>query len=269
LIGGSFSKAALASAAFLFVAAGCATRPAVDGLARAPLHAGKFDLFALARQSPGAETLSIYIEGDGAPWAAHSPPRDPTPREPIALALAAADPSPALAWVARPCQYLDAPALAGCDRAYWTVRRFAPEVVQAYDSAVTELKNRSGAQRVRLVGYSGGGVIAVLVAMRRGDVERVVTVAAPLSVADWVAWHRLTPLAGSLDPRREPGAVRVPGVHFAGASDKTVPAGIIAAYVESKGGRLVEIPGFDHECCWARDWPHLLGRASKESERSD
>src|SRR5688572_10600343 len=119
-------KAALLSAAFLFLAAGCATRLDVEGFARVPLRVGKFDLFALVRQPAAAETLAIYIEGDGAPWAAHYPPRDPTPREPIALALAAADPAPALAWLARPCQYLDALALAGCDPAYWTGRRFAP-----------------------------------------------------------------------------------------------------------------------------------------------
>jgi len=253
-----FLKAALASAAFLFVAAGCATRLDVEGFARVPLRVEKFDLFALVRQSAATETLSIYIEGDGAPWAAHYPPHDPTPSDPIALALAKSDPSPSLAWLARPCQYLEAPALAGCDSAYWTVRRFAPEVISAYDTAVTQLKNRSGARRVRLVGYSGGGVIAVLLAMRRDDVEAVITVSAPLAVTDWAAWHRSTPLTGSLDPAREPGRARAPGVHFAGASDKTVPAGIIAAYVKSKGGRLEEIPGFDHECCWAEVWPRLL-----------
>ena len=253
-----FLKAALASAAFLFVAAGCATRLDVEGFARVPLRVEKFDLFALVRQSAATETLSIYIEGDGAPWAAHYPPRDPTPSDPIALALAKSDPSPSLAWLARPCQYLEAPALAGCDSAYWTVRRFAPEVISAYDTAVTQLKNRSGARRVRLVGYSGGGVIAVLLAMRRDDVEAVITVSAPLAVTDWAAWHRSTPLTGSLDPAREPGRARAPGVHFAGASDKTVPAGIIAAYVKSKGGRLEEIAGFDHECCWAEAWPRLL-----------
>ena len=270
------AKAALLGAAFLFVAAGCATtdlpggsRADVEtwaasyGLVRVPLRTAGFDLFALARQSSAAETLSIYIEGDGAPWAGlHHPPRDPTPLSPIALALAAADGAPALAWLARPCQYLDAPVLAGCDIAYWTGRRFAPEVVAAYDAAVTQLKARSGARRVRLIGHSGGGVISVLVAARRGDVERVITVAAPLAVADWVAWHRLSPLAGSLDPRREAGdAPAPPGVHFAGASDQTVPAAIVEGYVRARGGRLETLAGFDHDCCWAREWPQLLHRA--------
>lgn len=221
---------------------------------------GAFDLLALARRSSSAETLSIYIEGDGAPWAGlHHPPRDPTPRTPVALLLAAADPSPALVWLGRPCQYLDAAALARCDSAYWTGKRFAPEVIAAYDAAATQLKDQSGARLLRLVGYSGGGVISALLAARRGDVERVVTVAAPLSVADWVAFHDLSPLAGSLDPRRDT-ATR-PGVHFAGANDKTVPPAIVAGYVRAKGGRLETIAGFDHECCWARDWPQLLKRA--------
>src|SRR5262245_66546221 len=102
-------KAALLGAAFLFVAAGCATQGLPPygkaevqewarqrGLWDMPLRAGNFELFALGRQTPGAQTLSIYIEGDGAPWGLDSPPRDPTPREAIALALAATDRAPAL-----------------------------------------------------------------------------------------------------------------------------------------------------------------------------
>ena len=278
------TKAALLGAAFLLVGTGCAgpqpssfggSRARVEnwalarGFEPAAIETGGFALFSLLRQRAAAATLPIYIEGDGAPWpTAFQPPRDPTPLDPVSLVLADRDPSPAVAYLARPCQYLDAAMLAGCDSAYWAERRFAPEVVAAYDAAVTGLKTLSGAQKVRLVGYSGGGVIAALVAMRRNDVERLITVAAPLAVADWVAWHGLSPLAGSLDPRQHGAAtfLRWPHVHFAGASDKTVPAGIIESFVRSRGGRLEIVAGFDHNCCWARDWPDLLDRAVRGAE---
>ena len=65
-------KAALLSAAFLFVATACATRDTppygkagvedwarARGLAPVPLRAERFELFALARPSQGTETLSI------------------------------------------------------------------------------------------------------------------------------------------------------------------------------------------------------------------
>ena len=274
----AFAKtmAAQVCAAFLFVAGGCATfAPALEarakteswarerGFAAAPLRAGDFDLYALTRQSASAETLTVYIEGDGAPWSTpYHPPRDPTPRDPLALAMASADTAPQVAWLARPCQYLSHAALQGCDSAYWLERRFAPEVIVAYDSAVTQLKTLSGARHVRLVGYSGGGVIAALVAMRRADIASVVTVAAPLSLTEWTAWHDLSPLTGSLDPQRQkPTRTRVPDVHFAGANDKIVPAGIVERFVRSHGGRLEIVVGFDHHCCWVRDWSRLLSRA--------
>lgn len=274
------AKAALFGAAFLFLA-GCAgpesfggSRAAATswaqerGFTASRLEAGAFHLLALTRQRAGTDLLTVYIEGDGAPWATPwHPPRDPTPIKPTALALAAADPAPAVAYLGRPCQYLDPAELARCDAAYWIDRRFAPEVVAAYDQALTRLKASSGATRLRLVGYSGGGVVAALLAGRRQDVEHLVTVAAPLALADWVARHELSPLAGSLDPAKftEP---LPPSVHFAGGDDKTVPAGVVAGFVRQRGGRLETVAGFDHECCWARDWAVLLPSAlSKENSR--
>ena len=271
--------AARLSAAIFFVLCGCATVDSGDdargrtgswarerGFAASSLRAGGFELFSLARRSgsaPVAEALTIYIEGDGAPWGSpYHPPRDPTPLDPVALALAVADPAPDVAWLARPCQYLNQAALSACGSAYWTERRFAPEVIAAYDSAVTQLKAASRARDVRLVGYSGGGVIAALVAMGRDDVAGVITVAAPLALSEWVAWHGLSPLAGSLDPGRQRVSGKIsPYTHFAGVNDKIVPPGIIEQFVLSHGGRLETVAGFDHHCCWVRDWPRLLSRA--------
>lgn len=269
-------KAALLGAAFLFLAGGCAAPDAARsspmrgeawaqtyGFQSAELAAGEFRLLALSRQRGAATTLAVYIEGDGAAWRSpFHPPADPTPERPLVLALAAADPAPAVAYLGRPCQYLERKALAGCDSAYWIERRFAPEVVAAYEAAIDRLKSAAGAQRIRLVGYSGGGVLAALLAMRRQDVEQLLTVAAPLALGDWLAGKQLTPLAGALDPLTQAGVQPLPsGVHFAGSDDKTVPVAVVRRFVEARGGRLEVIDGFDHECCWARDWPLLLSRA--------
>jgi hypothetical protein len=278
LSGFTLIKAALLSAAFLFVATGCAA-PESFGGSRAStvewasargfevgeLAAGPFHLLALMRRSArGSGTLSVYIEGDGAPWmTAWHPPRDPTPLKPIALAMAAADTAVAVVYLGRPCQYLAAVELATCDPTWWMERRFAPEVLMAYDEALAQLKVTHGAQRLRLVGYSGGGVIAALLAARRSDVERLVTVAAPLALNEWVAWHDLTPFAGSSDPYLEPGYLPS-GVHWVGEKDKIVPPGIIENFVRKKGGRIFVMPGYDHECCWARDWASLIAKESME-----
>lgn len=276
LPGTSRIKAALLSAAFLFVSlSGCSTSGSFRdaraiaewagerGFVETPVQAGAFRLAAFVRKpSIAGDTLAIYIEGDGAAWSTpYHPPRDPTPTRPVSLALAAADPSTAVVYLGRPCQYLSADELQGCDSAYWTERRFAPEVVAAYDEAISRQKSELAIRRLRLIGYSGGGVLATLLAARRDDVDVLVTVAAPLAVAEWVTWHKASALKGSLDPAELGENVRLPrSVHFVGGKDEIVPPAIVESFVHRKGGRMETIPGFDHDCCWARDWATLLQR---------
>jgi poly(3-hydroxybutyrate) depolymerase len=230
-----------------------------QGFSASELEAGPFTLLALTRQrSPVHPTLSVYIEGDGAPWVTPwQAPNDPTPLKPTALAMAAADPAAIVVYLGRPCQYQSAENLAKCDPRWWSDRRFAPEVLAAFDDALTQLKTRLGARQLRLVGYSGGGVIAALLAARRPDVVALVTVASPLALTDWVAWHALTPFTNASDPSLAPGPLP-PAIHWAGDKDRVVPPHIIDAFVLKKGGQRVIRAGYDHECCWARDWATLI-----------
>ena len=274
--GPALRKAALLGAAFLFLAGACAGLPDAFGGSRQAVSAwaaarnfstnlqpaGNFRIFVAERVDTARRTgsLTIYIEGDGAAWPSiYHPPADPTPDKPTAMALAAADSADAVVYLGRPCQYLDAADLAGCDPAYWTNRRFAPEVVAAYDGLVSGLKARHAADSIRLVGYSGGGVIAALVAARRQDVASLVTVAAPLALGAWTGHHRISSLTASLDPMAATG--RLPqGVHWVGGHDRNVPSAIVAEFVRVKGGHLRTVADFDHECCWSREWPRLLTR---------
>lgn len=278
LAGGAPIKAALLGAAFLFAGmSGCSTSGSFRdahkitvwakerGFSKTSLSAGQFRVAVFSRTpSRASDILTIYIEGDGAAWATpYHPPLDPTPTNPVSLALAAADSAAVVVYLGRPCQYLDDEALRGCDNAYWTERRFAPEVIEAYDTALSQLKLAFGAKRIRLFGYSGGGVLATLLAARRDDVDDLVTIAAPLALGAWVAWHDASPLTGSLDPAELGDNARLPrSMHFAGGSDKTVPSAIVEGFVRRKGGRIEILPGFDHECCWVRDWVTLLGRVT-------
>lgn len=241
------------------------------GFSAAALKAGDFTLRGFVRRAlTPASTLVVYIEGDGAPWPTlFDPPRDPTPLQPVALAMAAADPAASVAYLGRPCQYLDPVALAHCAPAYWSERRFAPEVVAALDAAVSQLKAESGAARLQLVGYSGGGVLAALLAGQRDDVGLLITVAAPLALADWVALHDLSPLSGSLDPSAADcasgGSEAMPlAHHFVGDDDELVPPALVERYVASCGGRLQRVAAFRHERHWVRDWAQLLQRAREE-----
>lgn len=234
--------------------------------------AGPFDLAAAASTSNGprgsGDTLTVYLEGDGLAYVHRDQPAlDPTPSDPVALRLALADPgSGPVAWIARPCQYTMPNYGGGCDSAEWTDRRYAPEVLASMGAALDALKQQSGARKLVLVGYSGGGAVAVLLAARRHDVAKIVTVVADLDLAYWTRRDGLSPLSGSLDPADAADAVaKIPQVHFAGADDRVTGPDVVRAYLAhlppGAPARLIAVPGFTHTCCWARDWPSLMAEA--------
>lgn len=234
-----------------------------------------FDLvaYAPAHIKPG-DMLTVYIEGDGFAWLSSSTPSaDPAPRDPLALRMALAQPHGNAAYLARPCQYVDAAAI-GCKVKYWTSHRFAPEVVAACDQAVEQLKQQFGAGTIELVGYSGGGAIATLIAARRQDVVRLVTVAGNLDHQAWTRLHHDASLTGSLNPASHwPTLVNVPQVHFFGGNDRNVPVEVAksfqARFPKSQQPRLQLVDGFDHTCCWVEKWPELYRRAQLDSRLPD
>lgn len=234
------------------------------------LHAEGFALLGYAPVRRIADgLLTVYVEGDGLAWITpEQPSGDPTPRDPLALRLALAQPSGDAAWLARPCQYADA-AATGCATRYWTAQRFAPEVIAATDSAISQLKQQFGAQRLVLVGYSGGGAVAALVTARRNDVAALITVAGNLDHATWTHHHRVPPLVGSMNAANEIGALAaIPQLHFTGAADTVVPpalaAGFASRFPDAKRPRVSVQPGFDHSCCWADSWAGLFPAAMRE-----
>jgi len=238
------------------------------GLQAGTSNGAAFDLQTWRRDDGRPGPLFVYVEGDGLAYLdARTPSSDPTPVDPLSLRLAAADPGPAVLYVGRPCQFAPGRADPRCQVRDWTTGRFAPRLVAAVDDAVSRERAKAPGRKLVLVGYSGGGVIAALVAARRSDVSLLITVAAPLDVADWTRRMGLSPLDGSafpLDRVERLSQVRL--VAFAGQQDRTVPAASIASAVDRLGSsaRLIVVPDFDHRCCWVRDWPYLRKVASGE-----
>lgn len=263
------------AALLLFPLLGCARLPFADRAATANriaeergwsvlhLPGGDFPLRAYTAQPHPAETLTIYLEGDGLAWRSrYVPSSDPTPPDPIGLRLAAADPASAVAYLARPCQYLTSPR---CNVDLWTSHRFSPAAISATSLAIDRLKRLFSAERVLLAGYSGGGVMAALVAAERTDVAGLITVAAPLDVGAWVRHHDVAPLTGSLDPARccASPLSRLPQRHVAGTRDDVTPRSIVESYARVLTSEApIRILGVDsdHECCYVTLWPSLVPR---------
>lgn len=214
------------------------------------------------RIAPGASAgrVTVYIESDGAPWRfPDEPPADPTPLNQLVLRMAISDPSPAVTYLGRPCQYLGAAELVQCDPVLWMRGRFRDEAVAAMSRAVDGLKRIYGASEVNLVGYSGGGTMAALIAARRNDVSCLVTVAAPLDTRAWTEALGVSPLSLSLNPADNAERLRrVPQTHFRGVRDKVVPPATTKRFLDrAPGATVIDKERFDHECCWDEEWKDL------------
>jgi pimeloyl-ACP methyl ester carboxylesterase len=252
-----------------FLLAGCTSAPerldrmAGDmGLAKLRARAEGFELTVYRNRAvDAAGRLHVYLEGDGTPWIRRtrvSP--DPTPRNPLALRLMALDPAPAL-YLARPC-YNGTAGAPPCGPRLWTSGRYSEEVVATMAAALRQLIKAWSVTDVTLVGYSGGGVLAWLLAQRIPEVSVLVTISANLDIDRWADRHGFTRLTGSLNPAA--GARMRGGVqqwHFAGRDDNNVPPALIGEAARQLGvAERVFIQESDHHCCWTRLWPGILRR---------
>ena len=227
------------------------------------LRTTSFGLSSYQRIRDPQQPMTVYIEGDGYAWAAADlPSRDPTPVVPVALELAARDPSPDVIYLARPCQYSET-ASPQCEPRYWTSARFAPEVIRAYDEALTQLKATTGTPGFHLVGFSGGGAVALLLASQRQDILSVRTVAGNIDHKQWTNLHEISPLSESLNAADAAQALAViPQLHFVGADDAVMPIAVADAYRQRfhdpRCVRVVTVPDAAHTTGWENQWPQLL-----------
>lgn len=201
--------------------------------------------------------LHVYLEGDGRPWLTRRQiSTDPTPQNPLAMRLMLRDPAPGL-YLGRPC-YHGSTADPGCSPWLWTHGRYSDAVIASMAAALTKAAGEHRA--LTLIGYSGGGTIAMLMATRLANLNRLVTVAANLDTAAWTRHHGYSPLTGSMNPAELPILpARITQLHLAGGRDRNVPPMLSAPTIAGQpGAELRIIPGYNHRCCWERAWPGLI-----------
>ncbi|WP_421865293.1 alpha/beta hydrolase family protein [Parvibaculum sp.] len=269
-------RTALACMIFLSLAA-CAGAPEpaerqakADGIASTAGFTGetirtkRFDLHTRRRGTASGGLLIVYIEGDGFAWERRDRrSTDPTPINPVAMKMAAADPAPAIAYLARPCQFTGGETARNCTSDLWTTARYSEEAVAGMSEALDALKRKADASELALVGYSGGGTIAALLAARRTDIVWIKTVASPLDTDAFTSVHQVTSLSASLNPADKAATLAaLPQIHYAGEKDDIVPVAINRRYLARMGdtrcAELVVIPGMDH-VHWADVWASLTG----------
>ena len=225
---------------------------------------GQFLLTTFNKVSHGNKELVVYIEGDGYAWKRKNILSDnPTPKDPVALKLAFQDPRNSILYLARPCQYLDENQLKNCPPKYWSSHRYSEEVIHAINLVIERGKKKLQIQKIILVGYSGGGTVALLIAAQRKDVSKIITVAANLDHAKWTEIHNISPLTGSLNASDYASQnENIPQFHFVGANDNIVPVSVSESYKQKAGNKktvnIEIISNYDHHCCWEQQWITLL-----------
>lgn len=236
-----------------------------SGLISEKFDTDPFPITSWHRITPPVVSLRVYIEGDGFAWKNRFTPSDnPTPRNPVGLMLAAADSHANVLYLARPCQFIGPPLPAHCRVNIWTQDRFSPAVIDAMNEALSQMVKRYPGVKLDLVGYSGGGNIAALLAERRNDVRSLRTVAGNLDVAYVNALHRVSPMPEAESAIDRAPTLRVlPQIHYSGEADTTVPPTVARRFQQAVGGNCVQtevVSGLGHGSDWAAVWPRLLAQ---------
>ena len=224
-----------------------------------------FEVVVFHRGLDNNKHLHVYIEGDGFGWKTRTrQSNDPTPKNPVSLKLASLDPHPSILYIARPCQYLNKSQLVNCNPKYWSHYRYSADVIESVNEILQWAQShRSEPQKnIVLIGFSGGGTVAALTAAQRTDVERLLTIAANLDHRYWSRLHGNTLLSHSLNPPDFAHSLKeLKQLHLVGSNDINVPRSVVERYLDQiglPGTVLMEVEGYNHDCCWEELWPEPL-----------
>jgi len=167
------------------------------------------------------ERVYIYIEGDGLAWRTKNQvSNNPTPSNPVSLHIMNSVNQKCSIYLARPCQYTTQV----CNKKYWTSHRYSYNIIQSYNELIDNIKSTYKIKDFVVVGYSGGGAIATLLATQRKDIDSIITIASNIDTLAWTSYHGITPLYGSLNPADFTYLLKnIQQYYLVGIEDNTVP----------------------------------------------
>lgn len=234
------------SLVILLFLSGCANRNPLTDFRFQTVTAPPYIIASWHRIDAPQEPIRIYIEGDGNSFNSNGHPTDnPTPSTPFLRDLAAADPNPNVAYLGRPCQYMQT---STCSVTDWTDGRFSPKIINSMDQSIHSLMKKAQTKEVVLIGYSGGAQVAGLVAVRHPqEVKKIITIAGVLDQKEWSNYHQDTPLSRSLNLKDYQAAFnKIPQVHYIGGKDSVVPNELTKSFVSDEA-TIIIVPKADHQ----------------------
>lgn len=229
-----------------------------------PMSVWAHNITPLKNPGAAASVLHVYLENDGAPYL--SPQHiaaNPSLRQSFfALKLMQQDRAPSL-YISRPCYGFAHDALPQtCTAKYWTTARYSQEIVDALSQALDVGKQQVNLaeRKIVLIGHSGGGALAMLLAGQRADVTGVITLAGNLHIDAWTQLHGYHPLTESINPFHQ---ARLPAQikrwHFAGTDDRNIPPHLLALTCQrDRDAECKTLDKVAHEFGWLGHWPGIL-----------
>ncbi len=209
---------------FLLLLTGCtASLTTPPDFTRHAIHTNYFEFVTLQKDIKPNKPLRIYIEGNGTP----------TPKKPTMLSIAKRDKSDNVIYITRPCQYEKTDV---CNKELiWTSAQFNEEIINEQKAAIEQLIRHYKPDEVELIGYDGGGTMALLLATRLkgAKIKRVITIAGIVNTNDY-AKRTKTDLSKSLNPANETFVLaQIPQIHYVGKKDDITPTLTATAFVKS------------------------------------
>lgn len=245
-----------------FIISGCKTQVHISDSKKILVKGGDFVITTYQRIKDRTKPYVFYIEGDGRPFIKrHLISSDPTPSYQMLSVLADMDNRDNIVYVARPCQYTSKELNPKCtiQSGYWTNKRMSQEVVESINSVINKINN---GKKFSLVGYSGGGGIAVLIAAINNKVSDITTIAGNLDHQEFTSSNRVTPLQGSLNPIDYAGKIKhIPQLHLSGGMDKVIAPYVARKFIEkslSKSAKHKIYENVSHNAGWYNVWQDLL-----------
>jgi len=199
--------------------------------------------------------LTVFIEGDGMPWQTETRiANDPTSNKPMLLAMMDRLDGDRL-FLGRPCYFKINDSK--CDFRYWTSHRYNQEVLDSMAKVIEKTLNLETYHTLALVGHSGGGSIASLIACRFKLPTRLVTLGANLDINAWTTHHSWTPLTASLNPAEAAQTCsNVSERHLHGEDDQVVPSHLNQKYYQAHQTKPLLFKHQGHTN-WAKRWPEI------------
>ncbi len=263
-----FIFALFPAALFLTFLQGCAENGVDDNdlrtsfletsLHRQEITAGSFRLTVFSRIRDTNRPVTVYIEGDVPGLAPGADPGiDSTPDDTVGLRLASIDPSDNVIFISRPCQFnIDDFA---CKDILKNTLRWADQYYASANRALDYVLSPIPHPHVNLVGYSGGGALAAVLAARRHDIVSLRTIAGNMDPHGNGRFHATDPQDDFIDPMMIASRLAgLPQEHFVGGKDDFVPPFLTENFIKAIGtnacATVTRVPDATHTAGWESAW---------------